>query len=74
MCQPGLTVANCFLNGRKRLTEQISPSPQAWIVGSGIIHPDTNAPHWVQKAGFSRPFFSCAQSRCFMAGFCVSFA
>ena len=57
MRQPGLTVANCFANGRKRLTEQIFPSPLAWVVGSGIIRPETNAPHWVQRAGFGQTFF-----------------
>ena len=37
VCQPGLTVANFFANGRKRLTEQKFPSPLAWAFGSGII-------------------------------------
>ena len=58
--QPGLTVANRFANGRKRLTEQIFPSPLAWVVGSGIIRPETNAPHWVQRAGFGQPFIASA--------------
>ena len=61
MCQPGLTVTNFFSNGRKRLTEQIFPSPLAWVVGSGIIRPETNAPHWVQRAGFGQPFIASDQ-------------
>ena len=73
MCQPGLTVANCFANGRKRLTEQIVSSPLAWIVGSGIIRPETNAPHWVQRAGFGQPFIASAQKVMFHGGFLREF-
>ena len=51
MCQPDLTFANCFANGRKCLGNQIFPSPLAYVVGSGIIRPETNAPRWVQRAG-----------------------
>ena len=68
MCQPGLTVANCFTNGRKRLSEQIFPSPLAWVVCSGIIRPGTNAPHWVQRAGFGQPFVASAQKVMFHGG------
>ena len=60
VCQPGLTVANFFANRRKRLTEQIFPSPLAWAFGSGIIRPETNTPHWVQRAGFGQPFIASA--------------
>ena len=55
MCQPGLSVSNFFANCRKRLTEQKFPSPLARAFGSGIIRPETNAPHWVQRAGFGHP-------------------
>ena len=51
-CQPGLTFVDCFANGRKRLTEQNFPSPLARVVRPGIIRPETNAPHWIQRAGF----------------------
>ena len=61
MRRPGLTFANCFENGRKRLTEQLFPSPLAWVVGSEIIRPETNAPHWVQRAGFGQTFVASAQ-------------
>ena len=74
MCQPGPTVANVFANGRKRLTEQIFPSPLAWIIGSGIILLETNAPYWVQKAGLGQPFLPVLKRSCFMAGFCVNLA
>ena len=60
-CHPGLSVANFFANCRKRLTEQNFPSPLAWAFGSGIIRPETNAPHWVQRAGFGQPFIASAQ-------------
>ena len=68
MCQPGLTVANRFANGRKRLTEQIFPSRPAWVFNSGIIRPETNAPHWVHRAGFGQPFVASAQKVMFHGG------
>ena len=68
MCQPGLTVTNCFAKCRKRLTEQNFPSPLAWGFGSGIIRPETNAPHWVQRAGFGQPFVASAQKVMFLGG------
>ena len=68
MCQPGLTVANCFANGRKRLTEKIFSSPLAWVFDSGIIRPETNAPHWVQRAGFGETFVANAQKVMFHGG------
>ena len=36
-------------------------SPLAWVFGSGIICPETNAPQWVQRAGFGQPFIASAQ-------------
>ena len=68
MCQPGLTVVNCFANGRKRLTEQNFPSPLAWVFGSGIIRPETNAPHWAQRAGFGQPFTARCQKVMYHGG------
>ena len=68
MCRPGLTFANCFANGRKCLTEQFLPSPLARVVGPGIIRPETNAPHWVQRAGFSQQFVASAQKVIFHGG------
>ena len=68
MCQPRLTFANCFANGRKRLAEQFFPSPLAWVVGSGIIRPETNALHWVQRAGFGQTFVASAQKVMFHGG------
>ena len=59
--QPVLAFANCFVNGRKRFTEQLFPSPLAWIVSSGIIRPKIDAPHWVQRAGFGQTFVARAQ-------------
>ena len=59
MCQPGLTFANGFANGRKRLTEQFFPSPLSWVVGSEI--PETDAPNWAQRAGFGERLVDNAQ-------------
>ena len=61
MCQPGYTFANGFVNGRKFLTEYFFPSPLARVVGPGIIRLETNAPHWVQRAGFSQTLVANAQ-------------
>ena len=68
MYQPGLTVANCFANGRKRLTEKNFPSPMTWIAGSGIIRPEANAPLWVQRAGFGQTVVARAQKAMFHGG------
>ena len=68
MCQPGLPVANFFANGRKRFAEQIFPSLLVWVVGSGIIRPETNATHWVQSAGFGQTFVASAQKVKFHGG------
>ena len=35
--------------------------PLAWVVGSGIVRPEINAPHWVQRAGFGQLFIASAQ-------------
>ena len=56
------------------IRDRIFPYPLAWVFGSGIIRPKTNAPHWVQGAGFGQPFIASAQRWCFMAGFCVNLA
>ena len=62
-----------------RTAENASPgqffSPLAWVVGAGTILPATNAPHWVQRAGFSQALVVRAQKVIFfMAGFCVNLA
>ena len=68
MCQPCLTVANFFPKGRKRLTELSFPSLLAWVFSSGIIRPETNALHWVQRASFGQPFIASAQTVMFRGG------
>ena len=65
MCRPGFTFANGVADGRKCLTEQIFPSPLSGVIDPGIIHPETNAPHWVQRAGFSQTFGASAQKMMF---------
>ena len=56
----GLTVANFFANDRNCLTEKKS-SPMTWVVGTGIIRPETNASHWVLRADFSQKLVVRAQ-------------
>ena len=44
--------------------ESASPSicfPLQWVVGSGVVRPETNASHWVKKAGFGQTFVASAQ-------------
>ena len=58
MCRPDLTFANSVADGRKCLTEQICPSPLAGVAGPGIIRPETNAPHWIQRAYINQSLLS----------------
>ena len=39
----------------------IFSSQLAWVIGPGITRPGTNAPHWVQRAGFSQTLVARAQ-------------
>ena len=58
-----------FLRERQKgLSEQNFPFPLVWIFGSGIIRPQTNAPHWVQRSGFGQPFVASAQKVMFHGG------
>ena len=61
-----------------RTAESASPSnffsPLAWVVDSGIIRPETNAPHWVQKAGFGQTFVASAQKVMFHGGILREFS
>ena len=61
MWRSGLAVANCFANGRECLTEQIFSSPFVWILGAGVIRPETNNPHWVQRTGLRQKIVTSAQ-------------
>ena len=74
MYQPGITFANGFANGRKCLTDKNLRSPLARVVDLGIIRPQTNAPHWVQTAGFSQTFVASAQKVFFTARLCMKLA
>ena len=60
-CYPGLTGANDVANGRKSFAEQIVPSPPAEITGLGVARPETDAPHGVERSGFSQTFCASAQ-------------
>ena len=61
-CRPGLTGANGVANRRKSFSEQFFPSSPAGITGLGVVRPETDAPHGVEKAGFSQTSF-CASSQ-----------
>ena len=61
MWRSGLAVANCFANGRECLTEQIVSSPLVWILGAGVVRPETNTPHWAQRTGLCQTFVASAQ-------------
>lgn len=49
ICQPGLACGN----GGKSFPEHCFPLPPTGILGLGAAHPDTGAPHGVNRAGFS---------------------
>ena len=58
-----------FLREREKVPHRENfPSPLAWIFGSGIIRQKTDAPHWVQRAGFGQPFIASAQKVMFHGG------
>ena len=63
MWRPGLAVANRFANGRKGLTEQVFSFPvdNVWVIGPGIICPETNTPNLVQMADYGQTFVASAQ-------------
>ena len=67
-------IANGFADGRKCVPEQMFPSPLAWVVGPGIICPETNPPHWVQRASLSQTFVASVQKVILMAGFRLNLA
>ena len=57
----GLAVVNCFANSIKCLTEQLFSSPFVWVLGSGVVCPETSTLHWVQGAGLGQTFVASAQ-------------
>ena len=60
-CQPRLTGANGVANRRKSFSEQFFPLPPAGITGLGVVRPETDALHGVERDGFSRFFGANAQ-------------
>ena len=60
-CQPGLTGPNGVTNRIKSFSEHFFPSLQAGITGLGVVRPEANAPHGVERAGFSQNFSASAQ-------------
>ena len=59
MCQPVRIVAKKVADGRKRVPEQVIPSPQVGVMGVGVVCPGANAPHLVKRAGFSKEHYQC---------------
>ena len=53
VCQPVRIVAKEVADGRKKLPKQVISSPQVGGMGVGVIRPEANAPHLVERAGFS---------------------
>ena len=60
-CQPGFTGADGVANRRKSFSERLVPSPPARITDLGVVRPETDAPHGVERAGFSQNFSASAQ-------------
>ena len=60
-CQPGLTGANGVANRRTIFSELWFPSSTAGITGLGVVSPENNAPHGVERAGFSLTFCASCQ-------------
>ena len=55
-CQPGLTGANGVEDRRKSFSEHFFLWPPAGNTDLGIVCPETDAPHGVERAGFSQFF------------------
>ena len=47
MSRSDLAVVKGFANGRECLTEQVFFSSLVWILGVGVVRPETYTPHWV---------------------------
>ena len=60
-CPPGVTGANGVADGRKSFSEHIIPWPPAGIMSLGVVFPETDAPHGVERAVFSQKFGASAQ-------------
>ena len=66
--QPGLTVADFFANGRKRLTDQIFPLHWRGF-SAGVSSPRRPMPHTGSRGlAFGQPFIASAQKEMFHAG------
>ena len=46
---------------QKELFEDVFPWPSAGTMGLEVVCRETDAPHWVQRAGFSQTFSASAQ-------------
>ena len=61
VCQPGFACGNRVADGRKSVSEKTIPWPPAGVASLGVVCPETDAPHGVKRAGFSRTFGASAQ-------------
>ena len=60
--QPSHNGANGVVNRRNSFfSEQFFSSQPAVITGLGVVRPETDAPHGVERAGFSQKFGASAQ-------------
>lgn len=73
MYRPDLTCVNAISYGSRILTGKIRPSPSAGVSSIGVVRPQTDAPHGVNRAVFSHTLIFSAQN-VFFVGLCVNLA
>ena len=56
VCQPGLACANDVVDGRKSFSEILYYSPRAGVASLGVVCPETDAQHGVERTGISQLF------------------
>ena len=54
VCQPGLACANGVAEGRNCFPNIFLPWPAAGVSSLGVVCPETDASHGVERAGFSQ--------------------
>lgn len=61
MCQLGLTCSNGVANDGNIVPEQFFPTLPTGISDLGVVRPETDAPQWAKRAGFSQTFRASVQ-------------
>ena len=54
VCQLGLTCAKGVANGGESSIEQMFPTPPRGVLRLEVVFLETDAPHGVERAGFSQ--------------------